>query len=258
MGWINSHLYEFRIGGAGWGEPDPDGIYDGPMDAKKGRLAAVLADAGRKTFSYIYDFGDGWDHTVKLEKIAPAIDGEPTFLLSSKPLAAARPKTAAARQATRDCWRSSPIPTTRSTPKRSPGAAVRLIRSAPISRRSKPQSSSSLAAGVRARTPRQSAGMINGHSRTLTLIPTAIAENVVWRLGYNGMQIGLDSLSRCRRLAAVPGRSRYGGMGRSGRPRNKLPPCQFDPSRDLAVGSAPRANDLERRPVAWGRHIRIL
>ena len=79
--WTNSHLYEFRIGGAGWGEPDPDGIYGGPMDAKKGRLAAVLADAGRKTFSYIYDFRDGWDHTVKLEKIAPAIDGEPTFLL---------------------------------------------------------------------------------------------------------------------------------------------------------------------------------
>jgi hypothetical protein len=38
MGWTNSHLYEFRIGGAGWGEPDPDGIYDGPMDAKIGLL----------------------------------------------------------------------------------------------------------------------------------------------------------------------------------------------------------------------------
>jgi Plasmid pRiA4b ORF-3-like protein len=81
MGWTNSHLYEFRIGGAGWGEPDPDGIYDGPLDARKARLAAVLADAGRKAFTYVYDFGDGWDHTIKLEKIAPAIDGEPTLLL---------------------------------------------------------------------------------------------------------------------------------------------------------------------------------
>ena len=51
MGWTNSHLYEFRIGGAGWGEPDPDGVYDGPLDAKKGRLRAALVDAGRKTFS---------------------------------------------------------------------------------------------------------------------------------------------------------------------------------------------------------------
>ena len=42
MGWTNSHLYEFRIGGAGWGIPDPDGIYDGPMDASKARLNAAL------------------------------------------------------------------------------------------------------------------------------------------------------------------------------------------------------------------------
>src|SRR5208283_606115 len=81
MGWTNTHLYEFRIGGAGWGEPDPDGVYDGPLDAKKGRLSAVLADANSKTFSYLYDFGDGWEHTVKLEKIAPAIEGESSLLL---------------------------------------------------------------------------------------------------------------------------------------------------------------------------------
>lgn len=81
MGWTDTHLYEFRIGAAGWGQPDPDGVYDGPMDAKKARLAAVLADAGRKTFGYVYDFGDGWDHSIKLEKIVPAIEGEPTLLL---------------------------------------------------------------------------------------------------------------------------------------------------------------------------------
>ncbi len=31
MGWTDTHLYEFRAGGAGWGVPDPDGFYDGPM-----------------------------------------------------------------------------------------------------------------------------------------------------------------------------------------------------------------------------------
>ena len=30
MGWTDSHLYEFRAGGVGWGVPDPDGHYDGP------------------------------------------------------------------------------------------------------------------------------------------------------------------------------------------------------------------------------------
>jgi hypothetical protein len=81
MGWTNSHLYEFRIGGAGWGELDPYERYDGPLEAKKGRLAAVLADAGRNTFSYLYDFGDGWSHTIKLEKLAPGIGGEFDFML---------------------------------------------------------------------------------------------------------------------------------------------------------------------------------
>jgi len=81
MGWTNSHLYEFRIGGAGWGEPDPEGFYDGPLEAKKGRLSAVLADAGRKTFNYLYDFGDSWSHSVKLEKTAPAVDGASTLRL---------------------------------------------------------------------------------------------------------------------------------------------------------------------------------
>ena len=51
------------------------------MDAKRARLAAVVADVGRKAFRYVYDFGDGWDHSVKLEKIVPAIEGEPTLLV---------------------------------------------------------------------------------------------------------------------------------------------------------------------------------
>ena len=35
---------------------------------------AVQAFEGtrRKTFQYLYDFGDGWDHSVKIERIEPA------------------------------------------------------------------------------------------------------------------------------------------------------------------------------------------
>jgi hypothetical protein len=81
MGWTNSHLYEFRIGESGWGLPDPYGDFDGPMDASKAKLDATLVDAGRKSFTYIYDFGDGWEHKVKLVKVTPSIDALPRIQL---------------------------------------------------------------------------------------------------------------------------------------------------------------------------------
>jgi hypothetical protein len=74
MGWTNSHLYEIRAGGVGWGMVGPD-WGDGPMDATKSRLIDVLEDMGVKTLKYLYDFGDGWEHTVKIERIADALPG---------------------------------------------------------------------------------------------------------------------------------------------------------------------------------------
>ena len=74
IGWTNSHLYEIRARDVGWGLPDPD-FGDGPLDAKKARLIDVLEDAGTKTVKYLYDFGDGWEHTVKVERITDAIPG---------------------------------------------------------------------------------------------------------------------------------------------------------------------------------------
>lgn len=74
MGWTNSHLYEIRARDVGWGLPDPD-FGEGPLDAKKARLVDVLEDVGTKTLKYLYDFGDGWEHTVKVERIADAVPG---------------------------------------------------------------------------------------------------------------------------------------------------------------------------------------
>ncbi|MGH6837188.1 MAG: plasmid pRiA4b ORF-3 family protein [Methylocella sp.] len=68
MGWTNSHLYEIRAGDVGWGVPDPD-WGGGPLDARKARLVDVLEDVGVKTLRYLYDFGDGWEHTIKIERL---------------------------------------------------------------------------------------------------------------------------------------------------------------------------------------------
>jgi hypothetical protein len=81
MGWTNSHLFEFQIGGAGSGIPDTDDLHDGPMDAGKARFNTELARSGRKSFNYIYDYGDNWSHTVKVEKIATMSEGQSTFIL---------------------------------------------------------------------------------------------------------------------------------------------------------------------------------
>ena len=69
FGWTDSHLYEFRAGGLGWGLPDPDGGFgDEPIDARKARLYDIVRETGAKTIHYLYDFGDGWDHVIKIEK----------------------------------------------------------------------------------------------------------------------------------------------------------------------------------------------
>lgn len=74
MGWTNSHLYEIRAGEVGWGRPDP---YSGdrPLDASKSRLIDVVEDVGARSFKYLYDFGDGWEHSVRIERITDAAPG---------------------------------------------------------------------------------------------------------------------------------------------------------------------------------------
>ena len=74
MGWTDSHLYEIKARDVGWGVPDAD-FGDGPLDARKARLVDVLEDVGVKAIKYLYDFGDGWEHTVKIERITDAVPG---------------------------------------------------------------------------------------------------------------------------------------------------------------------------------------
>jgi hypothetical protein len=75
MGWTDTHLYEFRAGGVGWGVPDPEGSCEGPLPASKTSLFGVVEDVGTKTIHYIYDFGDNWHHVIKVEKIDDAMPG---------------------------------------------------------------------------------------------------------------------------------------------------------------------------------------
>lgn len=78
MAWTNSHLYEIRAGDVGWSTPYPEQDWAGDfLDARKARLGDVLEDIGTKTLKYLYDFGDGWEHTIKIERL---LDPEPGVL----------------------------------------------------------------------------------------------------------------------------------------------------------------------------------
>ncbi len=84
MGWSNSHLHKFEMGPGArertmagflsdWDEME--GEEDG-MPEREVRLDEVLKKPGDRLY-YDYDFGDGWDHVVKLEKIMPLDQSHP-------------------------------------------------------------------------------------------------------------------------------------------------------------------------------------
>ena len=76
MGWTNSHLYRFEIWDTEYGKPDPDNEFNGLhfVDSHKSRLNKVV-HREKDTFAYEYDFGDSWQHEIRVEKILPAALG---------------------------------------------------------------------------------------------------------------------------------------------------------------------------------------
>jgi len=69
MGWLDTHLHQFNCGAVRFGQPDPE-FRDSVADETGVRLETVLSAKGERLV-YEYDFGDGWEHKVTLEKILP-------------------------------------------------------------------------------------------------------------------------------------------------------------------------------------------
>lgn len=70
MGWTNSHLHQFIKGRVYYGEPDEESGEE-TIDEKTVPLTEIFRRA-KSSIVYEYDFGDGWDHRLVLEKILPA------------------------------------------------------------------------------------------------------------------------------------------------------------------------------------------
>ncbi|HUE81592.1 MAG TPA: SEC-C metal-binding domain-containing protein [Pyrinomonadaceae bacterium] len=72
MGWTDSHLHQFLAGDTYYGTPDPKMMGFGRQILSEKRYTiADLAPAAKRSFIYEYDFGDGWEHKIVVEKILP-------------------------------------------------------------------------------------------------------------------------------------------------------------------------------------------
>jgi hypothetical protein len=69
MGWTDSHLHQFSIGGVEYGQPDPD--YGDDMRSEQRIKLGQVITTEKERFVYEYDFGDSWTHLILLEKILP-------------------------------------------------------------------------------------------------------------------------------------------------------------------------------------------
>jgi hypothetical protein len=73
MDWEGYHLHAFDIGGEQYSEPDPDRMME-YKDERRMKLSQVVGQ-GFKKFTYLYDFGDNWDHVIQVEKVLDAEAG---------------------------------------------------------------------------------------------------------------------------------------------------------------------------------------
>lgn len=73
MGWEACHMHQFLVDGEYYGEPDPMGFME--MANERGVRLARLELSEKSKFMYEYDFGDGWQHDILVEKILPREDG---------------------------------------------------------------------------------------------------------------------------------------------------------------------------------------
>lgn len=108
LAWTDSHLWELTVGRTGFGIPDPEYGFGGPLDARKATLGQALEGMRGKTFRYLYDFGDAWEHSVKIQaSLRPS--SKAAILACSPPPACGRQRNQADLGAMPRSWRPSPI-----------------------------------------------------------------------------------------------------------------------------------------------------
>ena len=80
MGWEDCHLHEFAFGERRYTESpeEPD-----QGDEEYGVVLGDLITKAKSKFTYCYDFGDSWHHTVTVEKVSDIPEGHYVEMLCS-------------------------------------------------------------------------------------------------------------------------------------------------------------------------------
>ena len=73
MGWADYHLWRFEIGDTEYGV-DVEGGWGEPITSARDARLNEIAEPG-DVLLYEYDFGDSWEHRVRVEKVLPAERG---------------------------------------------------------------------------------------------------------------------------------------------------------------------------------------
>ncbi|PSR20889.1 MAG: hypothetical protein C7B45_13070 [Sulfobacillus acidophilus] len=83
MGWADEHLFEFKVGPWTISMPDDDFVPSTTQwDASRHTLLEMHLTA-HDTFSYLYDFGDNWQHTLTVVDLSSASIKRPRVISGS-------------------------------------------------------------------------------------------------------------------------------------------------------------------------------
>ena len=77
MGWEIAHLHEFVVGKQRYVDPElfEEDFVGGLLSTYETDLSDLI-DQGIKKFTYVYDFGDNWQHDINLGRVREAREGE--------------------------------------------------------------------------------------------------------------------------------------------------------------------------------------
>ncbi|MFL5804284.1 MAG: plasmid pRiA4b ORF-3 family protein [Roseiflexaceae bacterium] len=72
MGWYDAHLHQFSVGRTLYGVPDSDFDFGPEVEDETQVALGQVAPRAKSKLTYEYDFGDGWEHELLVEKVLPA------------------------------------------------------------------------------------------------------------------------------------------------------------------------------------------